>query len=327
MRRSRPPVVLFNNTTFGLPSYDGISSMERDFLVSQYILDNYQPILDVQGQLIMLRDDLVSTAPPPPPLAVPPITTGLYFADVMACAWGDIPDFLDPPPPTEVAAAQPATVTSAGQLVSAGGWAFDSRSNRPAAAVLAVSDGVVVAQTQPSLIRPDVAAALNDAAALQTGWILPAPAAAGATVTFYALNADGTVTPLAQSGIGNPPATIRTVQGRAYRVVESPNPGSVDVAAPSTLMDMGVPSSKPLAAYQWLEFDSPAGFGQASIELTDQTLGAQQTHVIDFQTLPRTGHTVYLRVGSCIQWRGFQAGDLHLVVQGAPADMSVRLLP
>jgi uridine phosphorylase len=75
-----------------------------------------------------------------------------------------------------------------------------------------------------------------------------------------------------------------------------------------------------------LEFESPTGFGQATIEVTDQTMGAQPSHTITFQTLPSAGHTVFLRVGSCIQWHGYQAGELHLVTSGAPADMSVRLL-
>ena len=97
LRRSCPPVVIFNDLTFGLADYDGIWSMEREYLISQYVLDNYQPILDVQGQIVMLRDDLMSAKPAPPTLVVPPITTGLYFADEPACGWGDVPNFLDPP--------------------------------------------------------------------------------------------------------------------------------------------------------------------------------------------------------------------------------------
>ncbi len=39
LRHSRPPVVIFFDTTFGLPEYDGILSMERNYIVSEYILD------------------------------------------------------------------------------------------------------------------------------------------------------------------------------------------------------------------------------------------------------------------------------------------------
>jgi hypothetical protein len=320
-------VVIFNDITFGLPDYDGIWSMERDFLMRQYVLDNYQPILDVQGQIIMLRDDLASAAPPPPALLVPPITTGLYFADEPACDWGDIPDFLDPPTPAEVAAGLPATTTSSGQTVtSASGWAFDSRADRPAAEVLAVEDGTVVAETQPTGSRPDVATGLGNPEATVTGWSLGVIDPTSA-ISFYALNADGTATPLPPAEATPEASTIHTEQGTVYRVVAAPNPGYVDEIQTGTILNMSPPASTALDNYQWLEFHSSSGFGEASIEVTDQTLGGQPSHVISFQTLPSVGHTVYLRVGSCIQWHGYQPGDLHLVVQGAPSDMSVRALP
>lgn len=327
LESSRPPVVIFNNTTFGLPNYDGISSMEREFLVSQYILDNYQPILDVQGQLIMLRDDLLNTAPPPPPLKVPPITTGLYFADVMPCAWGDIPDFFDPPTPTEIRAGVPVPTVSEGDVTSASGWAFDSAADRPPAAILAVSDGVVIAQTEPTLSRPDVVAYLRTSSALITGWTLSASSGQGTAVSYFTLNADGTVTLIPGSGPSVVPSSIRTPHGRVYQVIDQANSGHVDVLQTGGLAKLVLNVSSPLSAYQWVEFQSTAGFGQATIELTDRTLGGQPSHVISFQTLPSVGHSVYLRVGSCIQWHGYQPDAVDLVVQGEPLDMSLRLLP
>jgi hypothetical protein len=327
LRRSRPPVVIFNDITFGLPDYDEIWSMERNFLISQYILDNYQPILDVEGQIVMLRDDLVSAKPPPPALLVPPITTGLYFADEPACDWGDVPDFLDPPTQAETASGQPATLTPAGQAVTARGWAFDSRSDRPAGAVLAVAGGVVIGETTPAGSRPDVAGALHTSEATMTGWAMGVMANQSTEVTFYALNSDGTVTPIPSVETAPAASTIRTPQGTVYRVVASPNAGNVDEEQTETVITMSLPGSASLSSDQWLEFESPSGFGQASIEVTDQTFGAEPSHVISFQTLPQVGHTVFLRVGSCIQWHGFQANHLDLVVKGAPSDMSVLGLP
>ena len=96
LRRVRPVIIIFNNRTFGLPGYDGITTMERDYNVSQYVLDHYRPLVDVQGQLLMIRDDLAATAPPLPPMGVPSSTSGLYF-DMPACNWGDIPNFFDVP--------------------------------------------------------------------------------------------------------------------------------------------------------------------------------------------------------------------------------------
>lgn len=103
LRKSRPPVVIFFDTTFGLPFYDGITSMERDYLVSQYILDHYRPVEDVQGQLLMVRDDL---APAPTPAS-----QKLYFS-VPACNWGDTPDFFTPPPARDRAEAVPASISA-----------------------------------------------------------------------------------------------------------------------------------------------------------------------------------------------------------------------
>jgi hypothetical protein len=96
LRRVRPVIIIFNNRTFGLPGYDGITTMERDYNISQYVLDHYRPLVDIQGQLLMIRDDLAATAPPLPAVDVPSSTTGLYF-DMPACNWGDIPNFFDVP--------------------------------------------------------------------------------------------------------------------------------------------------------------------------------------------------------------------------------------
>lgn len=96
LERSRPRVVLFYDTTFGYPNIDGIPEMERNYLISQYLLDNYTPFVDVDGQLVMLRNDLVASAPPLPKLLGRPTTTGLHFV-LPACSWGDVPDFFYPP--------------------------------------------------------------------------------------------------------------------------------------------------------------------------------------------------------------------------------------
>jgi hypothetical protein len=108
LRKSRPPVVVFFDNTFGLPLYDGITSMERDYLVSQYILDHYRPVEDVQGQLLMLRDDLAA--------APTPQEQKLYFS-VPPCNWGDTPDFFTPPPARDRAEAVPASASRRGTLL------------------------------------------------------------------------------------------------------------------------------------------------------------------------------------------------------------------
>jgi hypothetical protein len=93
LRRTRPPVALFDSDTIGLSSWDGINNNVRHFAVSQYLLDNYRPVLRTQGVLLLLRDDLMASRPPVPRLQAPAVSTDLYFGS-STCAWGDVPDFL-----------------------------------------------------------------------------------------------------------------------------------------------------------------------------------------------------------------------------------------
>ena len=103
LRRSSPRIVIFQQRDFGLSSFDGLSGMERNYLVSEYLLDHYTPLLVVQSQLIMLRNDLIRSAPPLPKLATPVVTTNLYFR-ALGCNWGDVPNFFVPPPKAEISA-------------------------------------------------------------------------------------------------------------------------------------------------------------------------------------------------------------------------------
>ena len=101
LAHSRPPLVIFTNSTFGLPYVDGFQGLAiSDFLhsynVSDYLLDHYRPLVDVDGQLILIRDDLAGKAPPPPRLYTTPQTTNLYDATGQ-CAWGFAPNFLPSP--------------------------------------------------------------------------------------------------------------------------------------------------------------------------------------------------------------------------------------
>jgi hypothetical protein len=97
LRRSRPPVALFDSDTIGLPQWDGIRNNVRHFAVSQYLLDNYRPVLRTHGVLLLLRKDLMASRPAVPRLREQPESAGLYFSSA-ACAWGDIPNFLPAAP-------------------------------------------------------------------------------------------------------------------------------------------------------------------------------------------------------------------------------------
>jgi hypothetical protein len=323
LQHSRPPVVIFNDHTYGIPSYDGIWSMERNYLVSQYLLDNYKPFADVHGQLVMLRNDMVATAPPLPPLHQAAKTTDLYFSNLPACDWGTTPNFLKPPTAEEIGAGVPASPSAT--AVSASGWAFDAGAHRTSSTVLAVRGGGVVAEATPAISRPDVAANLRDPAAASSGWTMVLPSTALQDVVFYALNPDGTVSPLPRDG-GNAPSAVvvRGRSGQSYRVVTGRTSGHVD-GVPSSLLALSVPGTAPITGYQWLELHSDSGFNSHIILTDDATPLHDSPHNISFDSLPRAGNTVYLRVGSCIQWHGYETRTLLL--QGAPAGVSLRLLP
>lgn len=328
LERSRPPVVIFSDVTFGLPDYDGLWSMERNYLVSQYLLDHYRPVVDVQGQIVMLRNDMVSRAPALPALHAPPVTTGLYFADEPTCDWGYVPNFLIPPTPAETSAEAPATLASAGYVVRAKGWAYDAVARRPASAVVAVRDGVVIGRAAPTIKRPDVASYLRDTAAENSGWYLSIQASTPGGVSYYSLNQDGTMSALhSTSAAPAPPKSVRDEQGGTHLVVQRPGNGGVEDMATSPEVAMAISGGEPLTNYHWLALHAPGGFGNATIRLTDQPAGTDPGHIISFQTLPRVGDTVYVRVGSCIQWHGYTARTLWLSADGAPAGMSVGLLP
>jgi hypothetical protein len=113
LRRSPPRVVIFDSATIGLAIWDGIRNNIRHYDVSQYLLSNYQPILQTHGLLLLLRNDLMARRPPLPRLIAAPVSAGLYFSRP-ACFWGAVPNFLSSPASGSSAEVP---VTSRGQRV------------------------------------------------------------------------------------------------------------------------------------------------------------------------------------------------------------------
>jgi len=333
LEHSRPHVVIFNDETFGLPNYDGIWSMERNYLVSQYILDHYRPLLDTHGQLILLRDDLFSHAQPLPRLSAKPVTSGLYF-DMPSCDWGYVPNFLVHPNPegAQGTLTLQARRTGTGNFVTITGWAFDTADAKPAREVLAVSRGRVVGALAPTLSRTDIVTVVKNLAASSSGYQLQFDVAKGATYRIYILNADGSVTPLpppvgdrASNPVGR---SVTTSDGVVHPIRLSALEGSIDSATiiPATrTFSLTLPAGTNLAAYQWMEMQSPSGFSRSRIELTDDLL-AGPPHLIAFNTLPSVGDSVFTRVGSCLQWHGYDTTHLTMLVHGPAYSFSIRLL-
>jgi hypothetical protein len=218
-----------------------------------------------------------------------------------------------------------------GNLVTISGWAFDTQDGKPVKQVIAVSDGRVVASLTPSLARADVAAAVNNPLATSSGYQFQFWVAKSAGFRIYAVNVDGTVTPLStppgvtSSGTAS---QVTTSDGHVHPVRISASEGSIDTASEyeaTRSFTLTIPPGTDLADYQWMEMRSPSGFGRSRIELTDNLTGGA-SHVIAFNTLPRVGDSVFNRVGSCLQWHGYATTKLTLLVHGPSKAFTVELL-
>jgi hypothetical protein len=329
---SRPPVVVFTNTTFGLVSYDGIPQSLRSFAVSEYLFAHYRPLLDVQGQLILLRDDLFATAPPVPAGLA---TAGLYF-DTPPCNFGDIPNFFTVPASVEGLAGVP---LASEEIISFtrtfSGWAVDQASGGAARQVLAAVNGVVVAMAPTGNPRPDVSAARHARSALNSGFSLSIPASAPGAVVLYALNGDGTVSPLERrpkvpaSMIGTTPAgPVTTPDGRRHPlrqgtvtgVVEDVNREAIEV------LRLHLPGGFAPGRYPWLRVDSASTLRSSTVTLTDDAT-APPGHQIAFHMLERSGTHVMVGVGACLQWHGYGASrDITVVHSGADQPLTFSLV-
>lgn len=329
---SRPAVVLFADPFFGLPDYDEVPQEVRAYIVSQYILDHYRPLVDMGGELVYLRDDLRARSLPP--LPPPSQTVGLYFATT-ACTFGDVPDFLVHPANLVQRPSVAVGLSGAGQVgETIQGWAIDPSTGVPVRAVWAVSDGSVVATTVPGTERPDVASVLDDPGALYSGFSIRLPPSVRAGVVLYGLLPGGTLVPLPPTpGLTAvaPPAAVTAVQrsGVAHRVVHTGAAGFADAEnrVRSSVARLSLPRGASLTRYNWFEIRAGAPLGKATYTLTDEP-GGPSTHEVSFNTLPRAGNEVFVQVGSCSQWHGYgAAGALYLLRSGHRArGLSVRLI-
>ncbi|HVA06545.1 MAG TPA: hypothetical protein VNG12_07400, partial [Acidimicrobiales bacterium] len=96
IKRSNPPVVVYSSQGFGLPLFDGLPMMVKEYAVSEYLLNHYRPIVDFDGELILLRDDLARRPKPLPRLTLPYATTDLYNFSY-ECNFGDLFNFYPVP--------------------------------------------------------------------------------------------------------------------------------------------------------------------------------------------------------------------------------------
>ncbi|MHB1774814.1 MAG: hypothetical protein ACYCU7_02325 [Acidimicrobiales bacterium] len=324
-RKSRPPVTIFYDTTFGLPEYDGIPEAVRTYDVSRYLLSHYRPVLDYDGQLIMLRNDLTTRRRPLPSLPPGSFTTSnLYFATPV-CTFGDIPNFFTLPRNYATSARVNVTLRQVSAPSMIVGWALgDNR--KPARSLIAAQGSKIVAKVSTGILRTDVAAALKNQAAATSGFQIAVPAGTG-PVNLWAIGTDGSATPIGGSpkmarSVAYPASVGPTVSlgGHTYRVT-SAGQGNVDsVHAPTgRSFEATFPKGTDLADYQWAQVSVPRSLGSSTIELTNN-LAAGTNNAIRFHSLARSGPSESVMVGSCLQWRGYQASQgINLVVRGHAA--------
>lgn len=308
LKKSRPPVIIFYNRTFGLFNYDGITSMVREYLAGQYILDHYSPLLDTHGQLIFLRNDLLASAPLPPHLSAPPLTTGLYF-DMPSCDWGDIPNFFAVP--QEVREGRGSVQLSVGpprqvEDVSVTGWAFASGTD-PVQSVLVVSNGRVVASAPTNLLRPDVASHLADPLALHSGFLETFSLPKNAKWSLFAQTASKRLVSLSSASASRTSGLAGHVDDISQKI--------------QTSYRLQIPSGRSWTDFQWLAIRSVQDFGSRNISIGDGS--GQTSHTITLESLPRARNALFLRVGSCLQWHGFDSSQLVINMSGPAAALSV----
>lgn len=335
LKKSKPPVVIFYDASFGLPVYDGILESVRTPTIAEYLLDNYRPLVDMQGQLLMLRNDLVKSAPPLPALPPGSESKGLYFS-IPACTLGDIPNFYATPAGLDAQSGikgSAVQVEGIGSIV--GGWAVDPNTGKPASEVVAVAGGRVVATAPTGIDRSDVAAVLKDPSAETSGFSIEIPKKVAGPVTLYAVEADGSVTMLQRDTQTVPSTAVSETHatsivmpdGTSHMAIETGAAGWADsYQKPNeVILKLVFPKGTNPASYRWLQLRSASPLGTTSNYLTNN-LGAGPDNQVGFNSLPSAGTSLSVQVGSCLQWHGYDAAEsLYLVRSGPGAGRRVSV--
>jgi hypothetical protein len=322
LRASHPPVVIFDSTTTGVPEWDGVRNNIRHYAVSQYLLDNYQPVLDTQGVLLLLRNDLMAGRPPVPRLTVRPASTNLYFSSP-ACDWGDIPNFLSSP----VAGSSvelPVTSRERVPVTTVSGWAADPAAHAPVRELVVASGRKVLETLSPDVKRPHVAATIGQYA-LRSGFSATVTSQAGSTISVYGLAADGKLHPLAGQQRPLAGGMLALPDGRRVHIA-APTLGRVWAISSKdeTLGVATIPAGLTIARFDMLTLHAAGSIGTAAITISDSA-AASPSHDIMASVLPSSGRSVSVRVGSCLQWHGYQSRSLYVLQTGGAAIERLQL--
>ena len=342
LQRDRPRLVVYNSDRYGLSAWDYIPNMVRHYDVSQYILDHYQPLLSIRGQVFYadasanLSASLTSSLP----LEETPITTDLPFRG-QPCSWGTAPNFLAASPPLRRSQLAPVTLTAspAGGDVTPSGWAADLQTGGPAREIVITADDRVVGRVVPNLDRPNVAAYLGKPGLARSGFLFDVPTSYGGTVQprlrVFGVSASGVASELTYlPGLSavvadtRPPVThLDLGQGQVLAVRSGAVAGYVgEVTDRRYELRIAPPAGATWAAYRWLEIDTRSNRGADDWAVSDSE-EVRPKREITFTTLDSGSRRLRVYVGSCAQWHGYQDVPLYIGHGRAAEVTAVRLLP
>jgi hypothetical protein len=313
LEKSRPAVVIFDaeRARMGLAKWDDITNNVRHYLLSEYLLRNWTPVLRTHGALVMVRNDLAAEARPVPRLAVPPQVSDLYFSGP-TCDWGAAANYL---PVATTGAPIRAPVRPVGQqsVVTVKGWASDPTTGAGAKAVVVANGDVVIDSVTPDQARPDVASVLG-IPTTAVGFTYSGLTGGTAAPTFYAEGVDGRLYPLRESpGAAAPVLTFADGRSVSTETVTAGRVESV-ASAVATVGRVDLPAGTRLTDYDLITLSSgSATLGAGSVAVTD-AVGAL-LHDISARTLPISGPEITMRVGSCPQWYGYDSTRPLYIVQ------------
>jgi hypothetical protein len=332
LERTRPKLVVFSSGSIGLPEWDGISNQVRHYLVSRYLLDNYQPLIMQEGFVFMSRK-----GGPAMPTARPGRSDvrDLYFR-TYPCDWGYAPNFLTVGP-TASSSARPLSLTprALGPLLSVSGWAVDPKTRSPAAKVVAVVDGRAVAEVAPATHRPDIAAHKGDVSFLASGFTaVLTPGSISRqdvqAVRIYGVSRSGEATELGYPegsavGVGRTPDPERLRLGeRHIPIVPDAVEGFADSSSLVTqIVALDIPRGIRRSAYDWLEVETRSPLQVNGFAITDGKTGGDRGIV--FRTLARGEKTVRVQVGACSQWHGYRSRRIYLRLDRPQKIAAIRL--
>jgi hypothetical protein len=344
LKRNRPKLVVFTTDRYGLPEWDGIPNTVRHYDVSQYILDNYWPLLSIRGQ-ILYADASAGLSPALAQrlhLREAPITDDLPFRG-QACDWGAAPNFLTVSPPSRERGLPPVTLATPASktgIAMVSGWAVDSSLGAPPREVVIVSGDRVVGRSPTNVDRPDVATARHHPQEVRSGFqiavpgVLPGDALEARGLRVFGISGSGIASELdygpavvSQFTSREPMTRLDLGDGTTTPVRPDATEGFVDQVTKSYLIQIATPPNATWADYRWLEIDARDGGVHADMWTVSDRLVSTSQRQVTFETLAGSPKTFKVYIGSCSQWHGYTNTLLNVTHEQSQEITAIRLLP